>query len=99
MKILNKNPFSVNNNFFFRRFYNYFFALCVRMKVSLILAVGFMFVCSCAAFTELNHYVAYNDNVYHWNVSETVITKPTYTVYNIYLTSQVCFLKFYNYLY
>ena len=69
------------------------------MKVSLILAVGFMFVCSCAAFTELNHYVAYNDNVYHWNVSETVITKPTYTVYNIYLTSQVCFLKFYNYFY
>jgi len=47
-----------------------------------------MGVCSCAAFTELNHYVAYNDNVYHWNVSETVITKPTYTVYNIYLTSQ-----------
>jgi len=41
------------------------------------------------AFTSLDWYVkSYNDHYYHYNVSDTVITKDRYTVYNLYLTSQ-----------
>ena len=40
-------------------------------------------------YTSLTYYVNSIDKVYHWNVSDTVIRADNYTVYNIYLTSQV----------
>jgi len=47
-----------------------------------------IFVCACSAFTSLNHYVNYNDDVFKWNVSTPVIEKANYQVHNLYLTSQ-----------
>ena len=51
-----------------------------------------IFVCACSAFTSLNHYVNYNDDVFKWNVSTPVIEKANYQVHNLYLTSQVGFI-------